>query len=387
MAYYQCSAIFAILTSLFIALPLSGADPDRDFSGKWTLDASASRIQSIDGPADPAFTVVQQDAAIHCSNNASFALDGSETKYRIGGATFSTAVKWEGAALLINALVSGPRDYTLMDRWKLSRDRNTLTITRQVMHGTRMSEGTLVYRAEGWRGAAPTPPVVSALPPSPGDGPPQPVEASRPRLIRPDAEAARRTPVEATVQAGTRIPLALRNAVDTKHSREGDHIYLETIYPVSVNGRIVIPSGSFVNGTITLSNPAGRGRKKGEMYIRFDSLTLPTGATRDFHSHLVSAEGKNVDPDEGKVTGEADKGREAGQVAATTGMGAGIGGIAGASSGHALKGVGIGSAIGAAAGLATVLMKTGPEATLRRGTTLEMVLDRDLTFTSSELRW
>src|ERR1019366_10573192 len=30
--------------------------------------------------------------------------------------------------LIGNTLVSGPQDYTVMDRWSLSRDRNTLTI-------------------------------------------------------------------------------------------------------------------------------------------------------------------------------------------------------------------------------------------------------------------
>ena len=190
-----------------------------------------------------------------------------------------------------------------------------------------------------------------------------------------------------TVPAGTRIALALRNSVDTKHSKEGDRIYLETIYPVAAGGRIVVPAGSFVNGTVTISKPAGKPKGKGELYIRFDSLTLPNGATRDFHSHLGSAEGKTVDREEGKVSGERDTGRDVGTVAATTGMGASIGGIAGAASGHAIQGVGVGAIIGAAAGLGTLLAKGGPEATLRRGTTLEMILDRDIVFTAAELRW
>ena len=76
---------------------------------------------------------------------------------------------------------------------------------------------------------------------------------------------------EIVVPEGTHIPLALRNAIDTKHSREGDRVYLETTYPVARDGRIVIPPGSFVNGTVTLSKPAGRVKGKGELYIRFDS--------------------------------------------------------------------------------------------------------------------
>jgi type IV secretion system protein VirB10 len=48
-------------------------------------------------------------------------------------------------------------------------------------------------------------------------------------------------------------------------------------------------------------------------------------------------------------------------------------------------GVGIGAAAGAAAGLVGVLASRGPEAVLARGSTLEMVLDRPLSFDEAEL--
>jgi type IV secretion system protein VirB10 len=48
-------------------------------------------------------------------------------------------------------------------------------------------------------------------------------------------------------------------------------------------------------------------------------------------------------------------------------------------------GVGIGAAGGAAAGLAGVLLSRGPDTVLRQGTTIEMVLDRELSFEASEL--
>ena len=386
MPRHSFFAAVGLLIFVFLVAPLSAADPDRNFSGKWTLDTGSSRVQGLDTPAEPVLTIMQQETAIHCSTNASYALDGRETKYRVGGSTYSSAVKWEGNALLINTLVSGPRDYTVMDRWRLSRDHATLTITRQVMRGTLETEGVLVYRGEGWQAPAEAPPAEAP----PVETPPADTvaaEAPRPVLMRPETRAPRAPQADVTVPAGTRIALALRNAVDTKHSREGDRIYLETIYPVAEGGRMVIPAGSFVNGTVTISKPAGKGKGKGELYIRFDSLTLPNGATRDFHSHLGSAEGKTVDREEGKVTGERDTGHDVGRVATTTGMGASIGGIAGAASGHAIQGVGVGAAIGAAAGLATILAKGGPEATLHRGTTLEMILDRDISFTAAELRW
>ena len=82
------------------------------------------------------------------------------------------------------------------------------------------------------------------------------------------------------LDAGTRIPLSMLNSVSTKHSAEGDRIYLETIFPIMANGRIVIPPGSYVAGTVTQVKRPGRIKGRGELYVRFDSLTLPNGVTR-----------------------------------------------------------------------------------------------------------
>src|SRR5215510_11259458 len=89
-------------------------------------------------------------------------------------------------------------------------------------------------------------------------------------------------PARFTVEPGTKVPLSLLNSVSTKHSAEGDRIYLETVFPILVQGRIVIPPGSYVAGTVTQVKKPGRVKGRGELYVRFDSLTLPNGVTRDF---------------------------------------------------------------------------------------------------------
>jgi hypothetical protein len=210
MSRHECFAALGLLNIFLLVAPVSAADPDRDFSGKWTLDTGSSRLQGLDIPAEPAFTIVQQETAIHCSTNASYALDGSETKYRVGGSRHSSAVKWEGNALLINTLVSGPRDYTVMDRWNLSRDHATLTIARQVMRGTEETEGVLVYRGEAWLAPAVPPPAEA-----PAQAPPAATaaaEAPRPILMRPEARAPRAPQADVTVPAvlGSRWRCAMR---------------------------------------------------------------------------------------------------------------------------------------------------------------------------------
>src|SRR5436305_4446675 len=107
------------------------ANPDRDFSGKWELDQAASRIRAF-AEVETSLTISQDDRGILCSNGAAkwrYPLDGSETRQRAGSESRNSATKWEGSALLINTLVSGPQDYTVMERWAFSHDHATLTIT------------------------------------------------------------------------------------------------------------------------------------------------------------------------------------------------------------------------------------------------------------------
>src|ERR1044072_6031378 len=135
-----------------------------------------------------------------------------------------------------------------------------------------------------------------------------------------------------TVEPGTKIPLALINTISTKHSAEGDRVYLETAFPVLVNGRIVVPVGSYVAGTVTQIKKPGRMKGRGELYVRFDSLTLPNGVTRDFRARLGGVDGQNsgeLDRSEGKVKSEGNKGGDARTIGEGAGAGASIGMIAG----------------------------------------------------------
>jgi hypothetical protein len=204
----------------------------------------------------------------------------------------------------------------------------------------------------------------------------QPAEVSEPRVG------------QYTLTEGTRLPLSLINSVSTKHSAEGDRVYLETAFPLLVNGRIVVPVGSYVAGTVTQIKRPGRVKGRGELYVRFDSLTLPNGVTRDFHGRIGQTDGtarNELDRAEGKVRSEGNKAGDARTVGEATAAGASIGVLAGNAAGHAGMGAGIGAAAGAAAGMVGVLFSRGPDAVLTRGSTLEMVLDRAVTFEESEI--
>jgi type IV secretion system protein VirB10 len=204
------------------------------------------------------------------------------------------------------------------------------------------------------------------------------------------AQEAAPQPAGFTVETGAKVPLSLINSVSTKHSAEGDRVYLETVFPVMASGRIVIPVGSYVAGTVTQIKKPGRVKGRGELYVRFDSLTLPNGVTRDFHGRIGSMDGNSpneLDRAEGKVRSEGNKAGDARTVGEVAVAGASIGTIAGGAAGSYGMGAGIGAAAGATAGMIGVLASRGPDAVLARGSTLEMVLDRPITFTENELNF
>jgi type IV secretion system protein VirB10 len=348
----------ALLIALNLTLARGASDPDRDFSGKWLLDRNASDVGSL-GQVASSLSVAQGDAGILCSAGGaqwSYALDGSETRKQIGEESRSSVAKWEGAALLINTQVSGARNYTEMDRWELSRSRNVLTITRQVVSAGGEMEGRLLFRREGVP-VADTRPVV---PPAAAAG-----DAPRPLAARPQPGV----PPDITVPTGTRVLLSLIGEVSTKHAKEGDRVYLRTDSPVAVNGRVAIPRGSDVQGSITRTKPAGKVQGKGELFIRFDSLILPNGVSRDFRARPPGKEGQV------EGNGKSADGRT---VMAGAGMGATVGAIT-----RGLPGAGVGGAAGALAG---VLLSRNQDVVLHSGTHLEMVLDRDLVFHPDELQ-
>ncbi|MBV8731088.1 MAG: hypothetical protein JO336_14875 [Acidobacteriia bacterium] len=209
-------------------------------------------------------------------------------------------------------------------------------------------------------------------------------------LQKPDAAVGPAASGNFTVNPGTRVPLALINSVSTKHSAAGDRVYLQTLFPILANNKIAIPAGSYVIGTVTEIKRPGRVKGRGELWVRFDSLTLPNGVTRDFRARLGGVDGlsnEELDKSEGKVISEGNKAGDLRTVAEAAAAGASVGVIAGAATGHYGLPIGVGSAAGAAAGMLGVLLTRGPDAILAKGSTIEMVLDRSLSFGESDLNF
>ncbi len=208
--------------------------------------------------------------------------------------------------------------------------------------------------------AAPAAQTTTSVTPVTPAGEAQPVAATKPVML--------------TVPSGTKLPLVLHNSITTRNAKPGDPVYLETLFPIVINNKILMPAGSYVQGEIVSTKRPGKVKGVGEMQLRLNTMILPNGYTVNFNaipSNAGTGGNESVDS-EGNIKGDTDKSTDAGTILKGTAIGAGIGGIASRSAG----GAGIGAAAGAAVGLMTVLLTRGPELELPRGTTLDVVIDR-----------
>ena len=180
----------------------------------------------------------------------------------------------------------------------------------------------------------------------------------------------------AEIPPGAHLLLRMVNSVNTRSAQEGDYVYLNTASPISVNGQIIVPVGSYVQGVVSRSKRSGRVTGRAELGIRLETLTLAGGQMLKFSPHLNSVDGgeseQSVDRRESTIQQKGEKLHDAGRIAILAGTGASIGGIADRS----FQGAGIGAGAGSAVGLATVLLSRGKEVELRQGTTLDVVFDR-----------
>jgi type IV secretion system protein VirB10 len=212
-----------------------------------------------------------------------------------------------------------------------------------------------------------------------------------PQTVPPTAVAPKPAPApppasteRITLPSGTRLGVVLQNGISTRSAKSGDSVYLQTSFPITQNNRVIIPVGSYLRGELLESKRPGKVKGKGEFRLRLDTLIFPNGYTVNLNAAPRSADsgGKETMDSEGKVTGPGGKGKDAGTIAETTAAGAGIGALA-----HGVKGLGIGAGVGAAAGLAAVLLTRGPEAELPRGSTLDIVLEHDLSLDGSQIQF
>jgi type IV secretion system protein VirB10 len=204
----------------------------------------------------------------------------------------------------------------------------------------------------------------------------------------PRQPAAPSDPNAAAIPAGTKIPLLLKQAISTKNAREGDAVYAETAFPFVLNDRILIPAGTYIQGKIMHTEPAGRSKKRAEILIHFTTMIYPSGYTVMLPGSIENTPGaddKGVKDQEGTIQQDKDTGKRIEDAAKGAAVGGTVGTIGGAAAGG-LNGARYGGLAGIAGGVAWALLKHGPELKLDVGTSLEMEVQRDIPVDMSRIQ-
>ena len=211
--------------------------------------------------------------------------------------------------------------------------------------------------------------------------PTQAPAASQQSSSEPNAKSEKEAlpPAVVTLPTDTKVLLVLKNRVSSRNARVGDAVYLESTFPVTHQGRVVIPAGTFVQGVIDNVKRSGRVKGRAEILMHFTTLIYANGYTLTLPGALDSSDSQDnqrVKDKEGTVQADGTKGKDAATIATAAGGGA----LAGGLSGYGLKGAGVGAGVGAAVGILTTMLTRGDEVILESGSTISMVFQRPVDF-------
>jgi hypothetical protein len=186
-----------------------------------------------------------------------------------------------------------------------------------------------------------------------------PVENTPVAAAKPAEPAAPPKPPEprfATLAEGTKIEVRLQDALDSAVNKTGDTFSAILDKDIVVNGAVVAPRGSVLDGELSSVTRSGKVEGVASMSIRLTSLTVAK-QTYPLQTEIL------------KFQAESTKKKDATKV----GIGAGIGAVIGAIAGGG-KGAAIGAAVGGGAGGAAVVLTRGKEVKFEAEQALSFVL-------------
>ena len=220
-----------------------------------------------------------------------------------------------------------------------------------------------------------TPPVTHSEPvPAPQPAPAAPVAAAPPKPQPEPAKAVEEPPQpepvhvpqfeEVILPASAVIGLQVETSTSTERARVEDRVDARVSRDVMAAGRVAIPAGSRVIGSVTTVERGGKVKEQARLGIRFHTLVLADGTQVPLHTEQVLRLGDAPASSSTKKIGGAAVG------------GAILGAILGGG-----KGAAAGGAIGAGAGTAAVMAGDRSAATLRQGEYLNIKLSSPATIT------
>ena len=236
-------------------------------------------------------------------------------------------------------------DEVIYLRVKLRKER-TLAQSEYNDVQTRIEDVRTRARGNGGVSSTPAPAPV----PAPTVRNPDPPAPSAPRAPeRPRATASR-----TEIPANTELDARLSNILNSGTAQVEDRFEATTAADLIIDGRVIVPAGSIMRGVVSSVTPAGRLKRKAEMMVTFDQITI-SGRTYPIRGTVTQA-----------IEGEGVKG-DLPRAGVGAGVGAIIGGILGGFKG-AMAGILIG-------GGGTIAATEGKEVELPQGTVLRVRIE------------
>jgi len=164
-----------------------------------------------------------------------------------------------------------------------------------------------------------------------------------------------------TIAEGTPIKVRTLTTLSTKDAQAGDRFTATLAEPLVIEGKVVAPHGSQVEGRVVDSDPGGRVKGVATISIRLTQLRVG--------DRNIVIETRTI-----ARQAHATKRKDAAKIGIGAGIGAAIGAIAGGGEGAA-----IGAASGGAAGTGVVLATHGDPAVIRSESVLTFKLTAPVT--------
>jgi hypothetical protein len=111
-----------------------------------------------------------------------------------------------------------------------------------------------------------------------------------PQPVRNEPTASKKT---VTVPAETEVRVQMLSGIHTRVNHANDVVAARLLQPVYVDGRVALPSGSILDGRITLIRNSGHVHHPAELGLRFDKIVLPDGQAETMAGVLAGMDTSN----------------------------------------------------------------------------------------------
>ena len=209
---------------------------------------------------------------------------------------------------------------------------------------------------------AATAPVVDPAPPiaaPPNHPEPAPV-LEPPRVVEAPPPVPVREFVEVVVPASSVIGLQLDSSLSSERAQIEDRVDARVTRDVTAGGRVAIPAGSRVIGSVTLVERGGKIKERARLGIRFHTVVFADGTELPIKTDPVFREGESPSGESARKIGGAAAGGAIIGAILGGGKGAVLGGAAGAAGGTAATMAGGRNAANLSAGTVITVRLTDP---------------------------